>query len=124
MTRIQANLVLLLAGAIWGAGFVAQSTAMDTIGPLWFTSLRFLIAAIVLAPFALRECRRAAVPLSRRDMRGFVAIGVSLFLAALTQQIGIMTTTVANSGFLTGLYVVLVPLLTVVFLRRRPHWVI
>ncbi|NHT76435.1 DMT family transporter [Rhizobiaceae bacterium CRRU44] len=124
MTRIQANLVLLLAGAIWGAGFVAQSTAMETIGPLWFTSLRFLIAAIVLTPFALRERHRAALPLSRRNMRGFVAIGVSLFLAALTQQIGIMTTTVANSGFLTGLYVVLVPILTVVFLRRRPHWVI
>lgn len=124
MTRIQANLVLLLAGAIWGAGFVAQSTAMETIGPIWFTSLRFLIALIVLAPFALRESRRAAVPLGRRDMRGFVAIGVALFLAAIAQQVGIMTTTVANSGFLTGLYVVLVPILTVLFLRRRPHWVI
>lgn len=124
MTRIQANLVLLLAGAIWGAGFVSQSTAMETIGPLWFTSLRFLIAVIVLAPFALRERRRAAVPLSGRHLIGFIAIGVSLFLAALTQQIGIMTTTVANSGFLTGLYVVFVPILTVLLLRRRPHWVI
>ncbi|SER59734.1 DMT family transporter [Rhizobium sp. NFR03] len=124
MTRIQANLVLLLAGAIWGAGFVAQSTAMETIGPIWFTSLRFVIALIVLAPFALRESRRAALPLGRRDMRGFVAIGGAVFLAAIAQQVGIMTTTVANSGFLTGLYVVLVPILTVLFLRRRPHWVI
>ena len=124
MTRLQANLVLLLAGAIWGAGFVAQSTAMETIGPLWFTSLRFFIAVIVLTPFALWEHRRASMAPSGRDLRGFVAIGVSLFLAALTQQIGIMTTTVANSGFLTGLYVVIVPILTVLFLRRRPHWII
>ncbi|KQS77189.1 MFS transporter [Rhizobium sp. Leaf384] len=124
MTRIQANLILLLAGAIWGAGFVAQSTAMETIGPLWFTCLRFTIAALVLAPFAVRERQKAPVPLAARDLRGFVAIGLSLCLAVLAQQIGIMTTTVANSGFLTGLYVVLVPILTVLFLRRRPHWII
>jgi drug/metabolite transporter (DMT)-like permease len=124
VTRIQANLVLLLAGAIWGAGFVSQSTAMETIGPLWFTCLRFLIASIALLPFALRESRRAQRALTRREHLGFSLIGLALLLAALSQQIGIMTTTVANSGFLTGLYVVIVPILSVALLRRRPHWII
>ncbi|WP_018011191.1 DMT family transporter [Sinorhizobium medicae] len=124
MTRIQANLFLLFSGAIWGAGFVAQSTAMEAIGPLWFIGLRFAIAALVALPLALLEKRQAATPLPRHAMPNFVFIGLALFGGAVTQQYGLLTTTVTNSGFLTGLYVVFVPVLTVVFLRRRPHWVI
>ncbi|MQW40902.1 EamA family transporter [Sinorhizobium meliloti] len=55
MTRIQANLFLLFSGAIWGAGFVAQSTAMDAIGPLWFIGLRFAIATLVVTVVFLRR---------------------------------------------------------------------
>ncbi len=62
MTRIQANLFLLFSGAIWGAGFVAQSTAMDAIGPLWFIGLRFAIATLVALPLALLEKKQAATP--------------------------------------------------------------
>ena len=50
--------------------------------------------------------------------------GIALFAAAAAQQIGLLTTTVTNSGFLTGLYVVFTPILTVLALRRRPHWVV
>nr|CAD6410540.1 EamA/RhaT family transporter [Rhizobium sp. Q54] len=124
MTRIQANLVLLLAAAIWGGGFVAQSTAMDDIGPFWFVGLRFAIAAIAVMPFAWLEARRAEVRLTRRDWLSFGAVGLALFAGAITQQIGLLTTTVTNSSFLTGLYVVFVPLITVVALRRYPHWII
>lgn len=124
MTRIQANLFLLFAGAIWGAGFVAQSTAMEVIGPLWFIGLRFAIATLVALPLVLIEARQATEPLSRGAIRNFVFIGLALFGGAVTQQFGLLTTTVTNSGFLTGLYVVFVPALTVVFLRRRPHWII
>ena len=53
MPRIQANLLLLISGAIWGAGFVAQSTAMDAISPLWFITLRFAIATLVAMPLAI-----------------------------------------------------------------------
>lgn len=124
MTRIQANLFLLLSGSIWGAGFVAQSTAMEAIGPLWFICLRFAIATLVALPLALIEARQTAKPLAQGAMRNFVFIGLALFGGAVTQQFGLLSTTVTNSGFLTGLYVVFVPVLTVVFLRRRPHWVI
>jgi len=124
VTRIQANLFLLFAGAIWGAGFVAQSTAMEAIGPLWFIGLRFVIATLVALPLALVEARQATAPLPRNAVRNFIFIGLALFGGAVTQQFGLLSTTVTNSGFLTGLYVVFVPVLTVVFLRRQPHWVI
>lgn len=64
MTRVQANLLLLLAAAIWGGGFVAQSTAMKAIGPFWFIGLRFAVATLAVLPFVLlkraRQRRRQA----------------------------------------------------------------
>lgn len=124
MSRIQANLILLLAAAIWGGGFVAQSEAMEWLGPNWFNALRFLLAALAVLPFALREARRAERPLSAQDYGWFFLVGLSLLAAQSLQQIGIQTTSVTNASFLTGLYVVLVPLIAVAILRRRPHWVI
>ncbi|MGB3387909.1 MAG: DMT family transporter [Pseudaminobacter sp.] len=124
MTRLQANLVLLLAGAMWGMGFVAQSTAMDAITPFFFTGLRFILATLVILPFALREGRNAPLTLHRANWRAFVWIGILLFLASSVQQIGLLTTTVTNAGFLTGLYVVLVPLFAVILFRVWPHPVV
>jgi drug/metabolite transporter (DMT)-like permease len=124
MTRVQANLVLLLAAAIWGGGFVAQSTAMRAIGPFWFIGLRFAVATVVVLPFVWLEARKAATPLTRRNIESFLFVGLALFGGAATQQIGLQTTTVTNSSFITGLYVVFVPMIAVVFLRRPPHWVV
>ncbi len=121
MTRRKANLVLLLAGAMWGMGFVAQSTAMSAIGPLLFIGLRFLVATLAMLPFALREGRRAERPVMRREWLGFAMIGVLLFAGMAAQQIGLLTTSVINSGFLTGLYVVMVPLIGVLLFRQWPH---
>ncbi|HVH48831.1 MAG TPA: DMT family transporter [Sphingomicrobium sp.] len=124
MTRVQANTLLLLAGAIWGAGFIAQSTAMETLGPIWFIGLRFAVATLVALPFALWEKSHADGPIRPNDIGGFILTGLALFAAAAFQQVGLLTTTVTNSGFLTGLYVVFTPILTVLLLRRRPHWII
>jgi len=124
MTRIQANLTLLLAGAIWGMGFVAQSSAMDAVGPYTFIALRFLIATLILIPLAWKESQSATIPLSRKSWRGLCWIGCVLFLGMASQQVGLLTTTVTNSGFLTGLYVVITPILTVLFLRQKPHFII
>jgi drug/metabolite transporter (DMT)-like permease len=124
MTRIQANLVLLLTAAIWGAAFVSQNLAMQSIGPLWFVGTRFVIGFLVVLPFALREHRRAAVPLSGGNVLAFAVIGLSLLAGALSQQIGMQTTSVTNASFLTGLYVIIVPVLSVAVLRKPPHWII
>ncbi|WP_265517071.1 DMT family transporter [Nitratireductor luteus] len=124
MTRIQANLLLLTAGAMWGMGFVAQSTAMEAIGPLLFIGLRFAVAGLAMLPFALRESRNAAEPLAAHQWRAFLMIGVLLFGGMTSQQVGLLTTTVTNSGFLTGLYVVMVPFFGVILFRQWPHRIV
>lgn len=124
MTRIQANLILLLTAAIWGAAFVSQNLAMQSMGPLWFVGIRFIIGFLVVLPFALRENRRSEKPLTTKTSLAFALCGVALLAGAITQQIGMLTTTVTNASFLTGLYVVVVPVLSVVVLRKMPHWII
>jgi len=124
MTRPQANLLLLAAGAIWGMGFIAQSTAMSAIEPFSFLAVRFAIAALVIAPFAIREGKKTPNSLQMKDWLAFLFIGCILFLAMATQQFGLLSTSVTNSGFLTGLYVVFTPILSVVIYRVWPHWVV
>ncbi|NND91408.1 MAG: DMT family transporter [Granulosicoccus sp.] len=125
MKRWHANLVLLLAGATWGMGFVAQSTAMDSIGPMLFIALRFSVAALVVLPFALHESRRmsgsGSHALCATDWLKFILIGWCMFGGMATQQVGLLSTSVTNSGFLTGLYVVFTPILAVLLFREIPH---
>ena len=123
MTRIQANLLLTLIAMIWGSAFVAQAHGMDSIGPMMFTGIRFLIGALVVLPLIVRERRSAgATALRGRDGLKVAGLGVLLTTGAALQQIGIQHTTVTNAGFLTALYVPLVPLLGWLLLRHLPHW--
>ncbi len=125
MTRSQGNLLLLAVALIWGSGFVAQAQGMDGLGPFAFTGLRFLLGVCVVAPLAWRDLRlislRAVRP-GRREVLAVTALGVLLALGAVFQQIGISSTTITNAGFLTALYVPLVPLISWLILRVRPHW--
>ncbi|SEL60830.1 Permease of the drug/metabolite transporter (DMT) superfamily [Roseateles sp. YR242] len=123
MSRIQANLLLTLIAMIWGSAFVAQAHGMEHLGPMMFTGVRFLIGALVVLPLIVRE-RRApgAKVLTRGDGWKIIGLGVLLTLGAALQQIGIQSTTVTNAGFLTALYVPLVPLLGWLLLRHWPHW--
>lgn len=124
MTHGRANILLLAAGAIWGLGFVAQSSAMDSVEPFMFIALRFLLAALTVMPLAIREAKAAPKKLSRFDYFGFTFIGLLLFAGAALQQIGMQTTSVTNAGFLTGLYVIMVPFLAVVLFWQWPHPVV
>ncbi|EJN04342.1 putative permease, DMT superfamily [Phyllobacterium sp. YR531] len=124
MTRGRANLLLLAAGAIWGLGFVAQSSAMTGVEPFMFIGIRFLLAALTVTPLAFREARRATAKLEPKDYYGFLFIGALLFTGAALQQVGLQTTSVTNSGFLTGLYVVMVPFLAVVLFWQWPHLIV
>lgn len=130
MSRLQANTLLLLAALIWGSTFAVQQVAMDTIGPMGFTATRFLLGGMVLLPLAWLEWRRrratgtavtGAAP-GLRDWGLMIAVGAVLFTGTILQQIGIIHTTVTNAGFLTVLYVILVPLLGLLLLRHVPHW--
>jgi drug/metabolite transporter (DMT)-like permease len=128
MNRLTADLLLLLAAAIWGLAFVFQKTAMEVLGPWTFIAARASLAALTLAPVAWYEWRRstpggtsASVPFLPTGLvsAGLVA-GIAFFLGATLQQLGLKTATATNGGFLTALYVVFVPILAWIFFRRRP----
>jgi drug/metabolite transporter (DMT)-like permease len=108
--------VLLVTAAIWGLGFVAQRVGMEHMGPYTFNAVRFALGALSLVPLiVVRKRRHAAAPfadpVSRRAFARYgLAVGIVLFAAASLQQAGIVTTTAGKAGFITGLYVVLVPL--------------
>lgn len=118
---MQANLMLLVTAAIWGFAFVAQRVAMDHMGPFSFNAVRFLLGAASLLPLIWFFSRKKAVaitPAAKTSiwLAGGVA-GAILFVAAALQQVGLLDTTAAKAGFITGLYMILVPFLGL-FLRH------
>ena len=128
MSRTTANLLLLCAGAIWGMGFVAQQTAMDDIGPMLFIALRFLLAGFAVAPFAYAEMKRkniTSMPGEIMSFKGsFFLVGLAFFLGMAFQQVGLIGTSVTNAGFLTALYVIMVPIIMVSVLRVAQPFII
>lgn len=119
----RADLLLLITAAIWGSAFVAQRLGMNAVGPMLYTGLRFTLGALAILPLALllKEGRPPRRPLSRHGLYlAGAAAGTLLFLGASLQQVGLLYTSVANAGFITGLYVVLVPLIGLL-LGQRPH---
>jgi drug/metabolite transporter (DMT)-like permease len=103
--------LLLLTAAIWGFSFVAQRAGMRYIGPYTFNGVRFALGALSLFPVIYLR-RRAVVSQPALIKRGVYSLlaGVVLFLAASLQQLGLVHTSAGKAGFITGLYVVLVPL--------------
>lgn len=140
---VSGDLLILFAALIWGVAFYFQKIAMLDMGPLLFLGLRGGIAMMALLPFAISEQRKsrclagtsakhaieseeetevAPMRLARHVSvvpSGLVA-GIVFFLAAATQQTGIVTATVTNTGFLTALYVVVTPFLFWIVRRQRP----
>jgi len=124
VSRTVCNGLLLLVAVIWGTAFVAQQLGMRDVGPLTFTGVRFLMGALFVLPLALREASRLrsrGITLDRKDLLAWGGLGVLLFFGATFQQIGVAGTSVSNAGFLTALYVPLVPLLGWALDRFRPH---
>lgn len=127
LTPLQADGLLLFTALIWGIGFVPQQLAMRHIGPLTMTSIRFGIGTLCLLPllwYQHTRLQRSSRDPVRWPWRGGLLAGMALALAAALQQIGMTYTTVSSAGFITGLYVVFVPIFgTVVGRPARPaHW--
>ena len=124
MSRMTANLLLLISALIWGAAFVAQSTAMEHLGPFSFTGVRFGLSALVVLPFAWREWSRVQ-PRPDANVKALIVLtAVAFFLGSILQQIALKSTSVTNAGFLTGLYVVMAPFFTWMILRSLPHAIV
>ncbi len=113
---LKADLFLLIAAGIWGTTFVAQRVGMDSLPPMFYTGARFLLGALVILPLVwrVREADGRRLPLYSGAWAGLQA-GLVLFCGISAQQIGLLHTSTANAGFITGLYVVLVPLVGILF---------
>lgn len=116
--RLKADALLLLVAIIWGTAFVAQRVAALNMGLYAFNGLRFLLGALVLLPFS-RLNQQQAPRLGSRDRWGIVLAGLLLLGGASLQQLGLHYTTASNAGFITGLYVVFIPLILAVGWRQR-----
>jgi drug/metabolite transporter (DMT)-like permease len=113
--RLSSDLTLLLVAFIWGTAFVVQRIAIGGLGVFLFNGLRFLLGAVVLLPFINYRQKP-----TRRQLNWILAAGAILVIASSLQQAGIRYTTAANAGFITGFYVVLIPIIQALFLKRRP----
>ena len=118
MDRMKNNVLLVLTALIWGCAFVAQSVGMDYVGPFTFNMARFLIGAIVLLPviwFMDRQRKTGAEKGAGQKtlIIGGICCGTALAVASTLQQWGILFTTVGKAGFITAMYIVIVPLLGV-----------
>ena len=125
--KIISALALLLTAMIWGSAFVAQSKGMEHIEPFTYNCVRSVIGAAVLLPviavrnaLAGRKDTPAKKPSGRITLTGGICCGLALCSASAFQQIGISMTTAGKAGFVTALYIVIVPLLGI-FLHRRIH---
>jgi drug/metabolite transporter (DMT)-like permease len=125
MNRARADLLLLFIAFIWGTAFVAQKEGNAHIGPILFVAVRFAAAAAFLAPWALWEVRRSGAgrspALSRSDWSGAGWIGLCLCVGCWLQQIGLQTTTATNAGFMTAVYLVIVPFVAWGFSGQPPR---
>ena len=132
--KLRNSLLLLITATIWGTAFVAQSVGMDYVGPMTYVCARSIIGMIVLLPVIavlnrVGPPRAAETPEERRKGRktlviGGVCCGTVLCIASCTQQLTLLHTTVGKAGFMTACYILVVPLIGLLFGRRcgLKHW--
>jgi drug/metabolite transporter (DMT)-like permease len=126
MRTLKSDALLMLTATIWGFAFVAQRVGMEYVGPFTFNGVRFALGSLSLVPLMLLKRKNPSAiaallpPADRQTVAwGGALAGLVLFMGASLQQVGLVHTTAGNAGFITGLYVVIVPLLGL-FWRQRP----
>lgn len=123
------NLMLLLAAMIWGASFVAQVVGLEYVGPFTFLAVRSLLGSLVLLPVIaiLDKTGISQKPTSGSDKKMLLLAGsfcgFFLFTACALQQVGLMTTEAGKGGFLTALYIIMVPIVGLFFRKKVAPWV-
>ena len=129
--KLQGTMMLLLTALIWGSSFVAQRAGMEYIGPFTFNGIRSLIGGLVLIPVIFLFSKNKTAQEKKEELTedekkagkktlllGGILCGIVLFAASSLQQIGMVYTTAGKAGFITALYIVLVPILGV-FIRKK-----
>ncbi len=127
--RLKADLTLLIVSIIWGSAFVAQRVAGQMGSVYFFNAARYLLAALVVLPLVLRVGRASSptgqvinLTYPREQYKWMFVAGFLLFAGSALQQAGMVYTTAGNAGFITSLYVVLVPVALFIVWREKPHW--
>ena len=121
MSRLRADFLLLITALIWGTTFIAQKTAMATMGPFLFVGLRFFISAVLLLPLACWEAKKRQISFAQFHKKHLGLLCLVFFMGVAAQQVGMLTTTVTNAGFLTSLYVLMTPFVAWVIFKLRPQ---
>ena len=126
--KMQSNILLLITAAIWGSAFVAQKSGMDYIGPFTYNGIRTFIGGLVLIPVIMllsRGKKEEPVLIEAEKQKqnkllliGGICCGSVLFVASMLQQFGVMYTTAGKAGFITTLYVVMVPIVSVLIGKK------
>ncbi|WP_346884450.1 DMT family transporter [Clostridium sp. UBA4395] len=126
-TQLKANILLLLTAAIWGLAFVAQKVGAEHVGAFTYNGIRFALGSISLIPLILflnrKKGENEETKNNDRDslkltIKAGIIAGCALFIATSLQQMGVMGTTAGKAGFITGLYMVIVPILGL-FLKQK-----
>lgn len=122
-SKLRGSLALLSATVIWGSAFIAQSVGMDYIGPFTFQTMRSVLAVpfLIVVVFLLEHNPKQSVIkwFQPALWKAGLPCGIALFIAAGLQQMGIVHTSAGKAGFITAMYIVLVPILGI-FLRKKP----
>ena len=121
--HIRGSLLLLFGSVIWGAAFAAQRAGMDYLGPFTFSGIRMLLAAAALTPVIVlteRSPEKNQSASKSIQRKAGVICGLFLFAATSLQQMGLVYTNAGKAGFITALYVVLVPLAGWMIFRKKP----
>ena len=115
------HLLLLLVAFIWGSAFVAQSKGTEFVGPFTFNFVRYALGGMALIPIVLFQNRKKPRGEEQfNTIKGGIVCGVFLFLGSTFQQMGVALTSAGKAGFITALYIVIVPLLGIVFGKKVP----
>jgi len=126
MSKTVSLLSALLCTFIWGTTFIAQDTGMDTIGPLTFNAVRFLVGFIFIIPIAFIFENKKILNEINNNKKLFLKlsfwIGLFLFLGTFLQQAALLYTDVANAAFFTVFYVPMVPIILFMFYSKKIHW--
>lgn len=123
--QLKGSLSILVATIIWGSTFVAQSVGVEKIGPFSFLGLRcFLaVAALIIVLFIKNGKLAVEIVLDKRLWKAGIPCGVALFVATALQQIGLIYTSAGKGGFITAMYIILVPIFGL-FLKKKPSKIV
>ncbi len=117
--KMKANLLLFIAAFIWGTAFVAQKSG-GAIGSFTFNGIRTFIGGLVLLPLVIRNHKDKSLPLfTKEELTGGIVCGFFLFVAASLQQFGLAYTTAGKAAFITTLYVVFCPILSLIVHKKK-----